>query len=126
MTWRDHAVTAFVIVTALINLALGYGLAVYLGHARRPTSSHAGDELSVALGYELPAAALPAADLSSPADETSPASLNVPVAAAPVDEPVELEQEVLAGIEEFRNQLAQMKGQPFPGDAAGVPAASQA
>jgi hypothetical protein len=52
-------------------------------------------------------------------------------AASPVGKPVEgaadLEHEVLAGIEEFRNQLAQMKAQPgAPVESADEPAAAAA
>jgi hypothetical protein len=142
-------VTVFLIVTALVNIALGYGLALYLGHTRTPCAQPgAADALTVewerppqaledahesaitaspavaaspALTASPAVAASPAADPQPASADSAPssppavqASLSAPAAA---DDPVEIEQEMLAGIAEFRNQLALMKGQPDGADA---------
>jgi hypothetical protein len=120
-------VTLFLIVTALINIALGYGLALYLGHAYWPhrvrvieeaSAEGAVDQLDEEAAIETPAPA----HLPEPAPRPVGAFPEYAAAAptAPQTAPAEgeaanstkLEQDVLAGIEEFRNQLAQMKAQP--------------
>ncbi len=117
-------VTVFLIATALLNIGVGYWLAVYLQRARRSVESDLPDDHAVAtLGdLNLPAAAQVAAP---PAVPGAPA----PSATAPAAEE-QLEQDVLAGIEEFRNQLAQLKSHgenelqptPSPPLAAAAPA----
>jgi hypothetical protein len=134
-------VTLFLLVTALINISLGYGLAIYLGHAGWPsrggapidaavhepeTANHDGHAAPLLTPYVAPpqaaapvaaaAPAAPAAVTLAPAPTAEPAMPAAPALAAAIaqaePETAELEQDVLAGIEEFRNQLAQMKAQP--------------
>lgn len=129
--------TIFLTVSALVNIGLGYWLATYLArekaragadlpvgiidveaippHAEQPVQSASPDAM-------LPVAPAVAAMPTAPAIQAAPEAV-VPVmataageaAAAPmgtgIDAP-EVETEVLAGIEEFRNQLAQMKATP--------------
>jgi hypothetical protein len=134
-------VTIFLTISALMNIGLGYWLATYLAREKaRATAVAVGDDhshavveeheaqtlpLQAALPMELPtpSAAMPAAPqqvaAAMPAMPTSPVT-QTPVAAevsaaspiAPAAEAPEIETEVLAGIEEFRNQLAQMKASP--------------
>jgi hypothetical protein len=129
-------VTLFLIVTALVNIALGYGLAMYLGSpewpgrrrmaAGPPTEEQVGEdeeELTVIVGAK-PAAVTVATAAPSASPEVAIASPSAPAAAPPITAGAtaetaaaagagpELEEHVLAGIEEFRNQLAQMKAQP--------------
>ncbi len=153
---------AFLAITAVINIALGYALAVYLGKAQaRPATMAASAASPRSLPTrrlagqgnpaEAPATAPPAAIAPSqpetsalvaeaPAvnDAESPAALGAPgVAASPsaaeetglvasaseadaIDDehdnpltlpaPAPVEMDLLAGIEEFRSQLAQLKG----------------
>ncbi len=130
----------FVVVTALLNLALGYGLAIYLGYGELPRlrrarivapvnaegpAATAADETVAqeSAAYATapdPTAAMPTmASTAGLPDETVAETVTTAPPAATVTAPVEsandaaeLEHEVLAGIEEFRNQLAQMKAQP--------------
>lgn len=129
--------TIFLTISALMNIGLGYWLATYLAREKARASAaaitvaapevHQEHDPSVhAAAVELPpmapampslpqpvvAAAAPtpapaAAPPQAPAAIAPPAGQEAAVAPAP-----ELETEVLAGIEEFRNQLAQMKGTP--------------
>jgi hypothetical protein len=131
-------VIPFLIVTAIVNVALGYALAVYLGRANAPTTWRE-------LFASTPAPAIEATsfadqfamlqnDRSRAIDEVSAATpdtrqttqrpadeaTRTPMAAHEADEPSfagadEMEQELRAGIEEFRNQLAQLKGQGVAG-----------
>jgi hypothetical protein len=142
-----HYVTVFLIVTALVNIALGYGLALYLGPPAWPTLRRkaAGppveeplveddEELTVIVGPK-PTQAPVSGAAPSHAPEATVASPAAPAAATPItpgalaetaaaaNAAPELEEHVLAGIEEFRNQLAQMKAQP---EAAPSPTAAAA
>lgn len=129
----------FLIVTAIVNVALGYALALHLGKANAPSwremfamtakSTPAVDATSFAAQF-----AMLQNDRSPPNDEVSAATpdtrqtterpaddaTRTPMAAHEADEPPfagtgAMEQELLAGIEEFRNQLAQLKGQGIAG-----------
>ncbi|HMO87113.1 MAG TPA: hypothetical protein PKC18_19560, partial [Lacipirellulaceae bacterium] len=61
------------------------------------------------------------------AEPTPPTAASPPVAAAAAPADVaELEQNVLAGIEEFRSQLAQLKSQPAEDAAPGAPSPTPA
>jgi hypothetical protein len=136
-------VTVFLIITGLMNIALGYGLAMYLGGAHLPGRAPQGDDFDN-LHSDVPLAEVTLTTISAaPAESAEPAASAAAVAATPTAPPAatsashpagaastaagvepatpaaampaagaELEQEVLAGIEEFRNQLAQMKSQP--------------
>lgn len=124
--------TLFVIVTAVVNIALGYALAIYVDHAKwpfRPRSAEV-DPLAHLEEFSLESIGNAAVEtlptVPSTAD-TSVESAQPPVAAAPVapaakpsasDEGVEMERDVLAGIEEFRSQLAQMKASPATSEVA--------
>jgi hypothetical protein len=132
-------VTLFVIVTAVLNIGLGYALAIYLNHAPWPFRRRGAeidplahlDEFSLAsigeTGVEPPPAPpvavetlLAAADVdatSNPTPVPVPAPTPAPSMATAPEEGVELERDVLAGIEEFRNQLAQMKATPTDAQA---------
>jgi hypothetical protein len=132
---EPRLVTIFLTISALVNIGLGYWLATYLAREKAragvgapidatvdtDVDSHA-QAMDAALPPEsspaLPTMAQPmAAAPSLPAAPTAvaPAMAPVAVAAPPTTAPAEapeLETEVLAGIEEFRNQLAQMKATP--------------
>ena len=92
----------FVIVTAVLNIGLGYGLAIYLGRARRAVAESVEDVHEIAVEAPTP--------IHAPAPVPAPSPPITAESAPPAE--AELEQDVLAGIEEFRNQLAQMKAQP--------------
>ena len=140
---------AFLVVTSIINLSLGYALACYLGRTQLAAASTVDPGLTaiestpLALAQSEPVEAAepaeqrrteqrtavwtPLDDVSSsdshqlaPAEAnqvTSPQTAMASVEtvattlskAAAAVEP-EVEQEMLAGIEEFRNQLAKIKG----------------
>lgn len=109
----------YVSVTAVLNIALGFVLAMYLyragllGASRAVAETH--EEHHAEPEAHAPAAhSEPASVAAAPAE---PAPMAAPVEAAVTPEvaeapAAELEENVLAGIEEFRNQLAQMKAQP--------------
>ena len=128
----------FLIVTSIINISLGYALAIYLGRAsvqsapsEASNSDNAADSMSAfaAAGmtadnrnFSWPPESIVAGSTSSfgplgdapaaPADAQT--MLHTPATAAHESvhaRTAEMEQELLAGIEEFRNQLAQLKGQ---------------
>ena len=128
----------FLIVTSIINILLGYALAMYLGRAstqaapsNAPTADDAADSVSdfAAAGmtpetrnFSWPAESIVAGSISNfgPFGQTpqapGEASTMLHTPATEAHEAVhartaEMEQELLAGIEEFRNQLAQLKGQ---------------
>jgi hypothetical protein len=131
-------VIPFLIVTAILNVALGYALAVHLGRANAPTtwremfasaSTPAVEATSFAAQF-----AMLQTDRSRPSDEGSSFTSAARQPAEPLaddatrltitehqadEEPFAhaevMEQELLAGIEEFRNQLAQLKGQGVAG-----------
>ncbi|HEX6962745.1 MAG TPA: hypothetical protein VF175_12820, partial [Lacipirellula sp.] len=128
---------AFLVITTIINIALGYALAVYLGGVSATSSTEE--------PYERPAEAKPAVAAPQSAERVAAAALAnafsaaaasasfapspTPEAAAPIaaspshqeeqeaepgqNRTSEVEQGLLAGIEEFRNQLAQLKAQNF-------------
>jgi hypothetical protein len=131
-------VIPFLIVTSILNIALGYALAVYLGKAHAPamwsessaTMPTAAIDLLSSVGQFSMAPKSP----SRPVDATvaSPSAVVGKIAEPPVGDavgsPIEshdedapfarsevMEQELLAGIEEFRHQLSQLKGQGVPG-----------
>jgi hypothetical protein len=132
-------VVPFLIVTAIVNVALGYALAVYLGRASAPTLR----EMFARTPISTPAIeansfaeqfSMLQSDRSRAIDEVSAFAPDArqtterpaqeakltPTAAHEADEPSfagadVMEQELLAGIEEFRNQLAQLKGQGIAG-----------
>lgn len=125
----------YVSVTAVLNIALGFALAMYLYRAGmlgapRPAlaaeDAHHVEEVPhepiphepVAHSEPSPVAPLPAPAVQEPIAAASAPIAEEPETAEAVPGP-ELEENVLAGIEEFRNQLAQMKAQPAEaGDAA--------
>jgi hypothetical protein len=144
-------VTIFLTLSALVNIGLGYWLATYLAREKARAGADVPMDVSVDATSEshveygqavssAPPAEMPLATLAAPmmpppmaaAAPTTPAavavtrapgaeeSLEAPKMAAAADS-AELETEVLAGIEEFRIQLAQMKATP---DAAEPVAAS--
>jgi hypothetical protein len=174
-------VLTFLGVTAIINIALGYVLAVYLGHARAaaappismaaaahgppqataelqtvarpvarrealPTEVKQPNATEVAgwgdaflASGEPPAGSdreTPAADImmrTSAAEGESSVTARlagdvptgeIAVLARSESTPDAVEQELLAGIEEFRNQLAQMKDGAVPAAADPRPAAA--
>lgn len=128
---------AFLIVTSIINLALGYALAVYLEHAEAAATND-----SIAPDLARPVA--PANSSCSPDDSSAPivgrysseeATSESRVSTSPStgspeidgaeEYATEMETDLLAGIADFRNQLAQLKGRssdaavpnPLPVDA---------
>jgi hypothetical protein len=142
-------VIAYFIVTSLINLSLGYALAVYVGRARlrtveadeTPMPGESPRDASVDWPSPAPAAiaeseadALAATDADdrrteersstwlanddapSLAPSASPAVAAAAAAAVSAGEPATasetlmMEKDLLAGIEEFRLQLAKIKG----------------
>jgi hypothetical protein len=129
-------VTLFVIVTAVLNIAVGYALAIYVDQAKWPFRRRSAevdplahlDEFSLASIGSATVEALPTAPPTADAS-VAPTAVESAQAApgSPADTPsasdegVEMERDVLAGIEEFRNQLAQMKASPaVPEVAASV------
>jgi hypothetical protein len=103
-------VTAFLITTAIANIALGYWLANFLRRASPAIDLVEQDHLAIdPLAGLTPPEPTPAA--TTPIEPAPPvaAAEAAPTATASEPEDEALEQDVLAGIEEFRNQLAQMK-----------------
>jgi hypothetical protein len=119
-------VTVFLIATAILNIGLGYWLAIYLRRAEMNVEAALPDEhafetlADLGLSAPEPVAAAPQVVAPVAAPATVPTA---PVATAPAAGEEQLEQDVLAGIEEFRNQLAQMKSR---GDGAEQPATTAA
>jgi len=137
-----ESVIAFVIITSILNLALGYALAVYLGTASRWSaveSERPGEPrepMNMPLGAgcagtadsldRLTVAANEAATLVSRPMSLAEGSASLATAASAETEGergqehrastpgLENERGLLAGIEEFRNQLAQLKGHAAP------------
>lgn len=95
----------FVIVTAVVNIGLGYALALYLGRTRRCVGEISVEDHEIASESPAP--------LHMPAPAAAPIVAADPAADVTSAAEAGLEQDVLAGIEEFRNQLAQMKAQPM-------------
>jgi hypothetical protein len=135
--WERLAVIPFLIVTAILNVALGYALAVYLGKANAPslrgmfamTSTPVSEATSFVEQFSMlqndrsrsideGSESTPAARQTTerPADDATPTPMTAyeseeaPFAGTDV-----MEQDLLAGIEDFRNQLAQLKGQGVAG-----------
>jgi hypothetical protein len=124
-------VITFLVVTSIINLAAGYALAIYLrAGAWESTALSSNDAGSVAMQAAMAAAqpgamsrpavasavftAPPAASPAVPPQEPVPmrssgASQPEGKGAEPTGQRSDMDQELLAGIEEFRNQLAQLK-----------------
>lgn len=115
---------AFFVVTILLNLALGYALALYLkaGVAQRPCEicgAQVGAEteewerlvaIPASASTTLPAPAEACAgDGGAAMEAPAISSLTTPVAEL-TQSATDVEKDLLAGIEEFRNQLAQLKG----------------
>jgi hypothetical protein len=141
-------VIAFVIVTSIVNIGLGYALAVYLRKETAWSTPTPHETMMTADVAAVLARANAAADaslhlqsqpgaLSWPPDQAAasaaktgalspaqpaaePAGLKFAADAPREDErplarSAEMDQDLLAGIEEFRNQLAQLKGQGVDG-----------
>lgn len=91
----------FLLVTSIVNIALGYALAVYFGRASTEASETA------------PTQQMPTADVSLPRPEMTPEELVSDTASNESPQPCadEAEHELLAGINDFRHQLAQLRGQ---------------
>lgn len=156
---------AFVAITALVNIGLGYALAMYLGQAKSkhepsadeasttltlPTRKLSNHEPPVATSTPAPATpAAPTATVERPAESPPAPSMADAIAAAmqqtaaapaaevdaematqaptTADEAAApVEHELLAGIEEFRSQLAQLKGSAGADQAAAPQAAAPA
>ena len=121
----------FLVVTSIINLAAGYALAIYLragaGESMAPTTNDPGSmagrpAMSAAQPSVVSRAAVASSVVTSPPAAPAAVLPQEPVAmhssetphpvgkgAEPVDQRSEMDQDLLAGIEEFRNQLAQLK-----------------
>ncbi len=125
-------VIPFLAITSILNIGLGYWLAIYLAKGSALAGTNQADDLakltnSPAGGaatagghaYAWPAGATAAAAgaIGQPlpgADEAKNghAAVQAATSGAPAeahDQPSAMEQDLLAGIEEFRNQLAQLK-----------------
>jgi hypothetical protein len=132
-------VIAFVIITSILNLALGYALAVYLGTASRwsAVESERPGEPRERINMPLGTGGAGTADsldrltvAASEAGTRASRPMSLPessaslAAAAGAEEGEQgeeyrastpgVEKGLLAGIEEFRNQLAQLKGHAAP------------
>jgi hypothetical protein len=116
-------VILYVSVTAVLNIALGFALAMYLHRAGLLVSPRAALATTEPHHIEeatheqaLHAEPSPVAEAIAPANQEPVAAAPALLAAEPDTAAApagpELEENVLAGIEEFRNQLAQMKSQP--------------
>jgi hypothetical protein len=130
---EQSAVIVFLVFMSLVNISLGFVLAVYLGRANLRSTAFAGPGVeSGPLVAEPPAApaqderrtesrdnAWPAEAMAEPAPAADPAA---PVAAETAEMEPAVETDLLAGIEEFRNQLASMKSEA--GLAPRTPAAA--
>lgn len=135
---------AFLAITTVINIALGYALAIYLGNAKarlEPTTEAEGNTLTLPTRklatHEAPAQAPTTGTVESRPESLAAPSLADALMAEAHEEPLDhaaagmaneidlagraatgsppeeespVEQELLAGIEEFRSQLAQLKG----------------
>jgi hypothetical protein len=138
-------VIAFLVVTSIINLALGYALAVYLRAGGAQLTGMEPDDSTGASASApttlssfqqnrppwMQTATSATAGVGAQQPETAPeVAPMAPLAAVQeAEEPLTvtggMEQELLAGIEEFRNQLAQLKGHSFD-DAMPSPFAPEA
>ena len=126
-------VIPFLIVTAILNIALGYALAVYLADRRtrrrlaisQHVTRRSGDEfrrtqfamLRMIGRRRSTTVRIPRSPHGKPPGQPADVdgTLDDYMAHQVDDEPFAhaevMEQELLAGIEEFRNQLSQLKGQ---------------
>jgi hypothetical protein len=136
-------VIAFLVVTSIVNLAMGYGLAIYL--TRSSASAQYGDsanQLDLAvLNYGQAAASVHGREVNLPVNAVAAGTVNAAPAShaegeplaghvnpAPISEADQeihtrttaIEQDLLAGIEEFRNQLAQLKAKGSTPSPTGV------
>jgi hypothetical protein len=118
--WVVNVVVIAFTISSLVHLALGYALAIYL-HGTRPCNCHrasTSDETPAPL--VIPSACIESPYLGSPgATQGRPAEAEPDAAASPgTTEPerTDADRELLAGIEEFRNQLARLKSQRLPDD----------
>ena len=127
-------VIEYLVMTSLVNLSLGFALAIYLGRAdfsslsfawrRRRHATPAPTEAAAAVDSDAaqrrggrreaawPTSGMVEEEIAAPvADKSHIPDSPPPLADSPAtpEEPP-LETNVLAGIEEFRSQLAQMKG----------------
>jgi hypothetical protein len=123
-------VIPFLVVTSILNIAVGYALAVYLGKATLFTATDESAAANEVLEPHRTYMQFAAPVMIEPTRSETPASQSVADASDTTQAPrtqVEahaespyvrsevLEQELLAGIEEFRNQLSQLKGAGVPG-----------
>lgn len=119
----------FIALISTANLALGFGLAVYLLRTgempRRLMPRHFAIPRAAASTSDAPVEKLtipPTADVAvqqdAAGDEEAPATITDSADAVEGPDPdaaqPEVEEDVLAGIEAFRAQLAQMKDEPAP------------
>jgi hypothetical protein len=124
-------VIEFIVMTSLVNLSLGFALAIYLGRAKVPSANFAWPRLRRAAPAPIESPVVADSDAANrrsdhrdaewpahgvadegvaapPADRTrTPDSLPAEAEATPGEPP--METDLLAGIEEFRSQLAHMK-----------------
>jgi hypothetical protein len=118
-------VILFLLVTSMLNIALGYGLAIYLAKCSGAAGARRDDSVGNP-GADALASIAQRTDgsvVTWPAGATAAALGSGPPTPAKNDTAAELphednevqsrtaamEQDLLAGIEEFRNQLAQLK-----------------
>jgi hypothetical protein len=137
--WDCRIVIAFLVVTSIINLALGYALAVYLGAGSSSSAGEEGGDVHPAAGAAGNGFSFDPsrsswtqgfpATLTSGAGQPPQTPVNLgPISSFPEHQPagrpdaepqpIGMEKELLAGIEEFRAQLAQLKSQSLD-DTAG-------
>jgi hypothetical protein len=125
-------VIPFLVITSIVNIGLGYWLAVYLAKGSASGSLSQGDAAAAGAGNAALGAqraggldfAWPPAATAAAAGSPSPPATNgqesAMAGATGHGQPAEadqagqsrsgtMEQDLLAGIEEFRNQLAQLK-----------------
>lgn len=122
-------VMLFLVVISILNLALGYALACYLGSASAARTSLPAQSADTAVTFLSPALPEGASPFIWNVEDAGPAT--GPTSAAPTASPIlpdghatldraadeqtvqarssAVEKDLLAGIEEFRNQLAQLK-----------------
>lgn len=109
-------------ISSLVHLAIGYALAIYL-HGLWPPRARSSSEPSRENGATYPAVSpnLTETPPAMPAVATTENVVKDEQASEPGSKDVDLqrtetEQDLLAGIEEFRNQLARLRTQRLPDD----------
>ena len=109
-------------ISSLVHLAIGYALALYL-HGLWPLGAHSTGGTSRERSLEYPAVppSLTEAPPTMPAVTAAVKLIEAEPATEPSSTPIdvqrtETEQDLLAGIEEFRNQLARLRTQRLPDD----------